>query len=161
MVPGPGSTSGITAIALAIPCYAQSQGVSQQEAHDIGVEAYLYFYPIVIMDVTRKQVTNVAPGKEFGRAPMNMFVDNPAYPPAAARDVVRPNFDTLYSTAWLDLTGGPVVVSVPDTGGRFYLLPMIDMWTDVFASPGWRTTERRPATFLLPLPDGPAPCRLA
>ena len=67
MVPAPGSTSGITAIALAIPCYAQSQGISQQEAHDIGVDAYLYFYPLVTMDVTRKQLTNVEPGKEFGR----------------------------------------------------------------------------------------------
>jgi hypothetical protein len=52
----------------------------------------------------------------------------------------------------LDLTKEPQIVSVPDTDGRFYLLPMLDMWTDVFASPGWRTTGTQAADFLLTPP---------
>ena len=113
--------------------------MTEQDAHAIGVSAYLYFYPLVTMDVTRKQLTNVA--KPAGLAtPMNTFVSLPEFPTADMRVVVRPNFDTLYSSAWLDLTREPMIVSVPDTHGRYYLLPMLDMWTDVFASPGWRTT---------------------
>lgn len=131
----------------------KSQGaVSELEAHAIGVSAYLYFYPIVTMDLTRKQFTNVEPGQKIGYAPMNMFANVPEYPPANLKVVVRPNFDTLYSVAWLDLTREPVIVSVPDTGGRYYLLPMLDMWTDVFASPGWRTTGTHAATYMIAPP---------
>ena len=132
----------------AVPAQAQS-AISEQDAHAIGVEAYLYFYPLITMDMTRKQSTNIEPGKEIGKGPMNMFVSVPAYPPADFKVVVRPNFDTLYSIAWLDLTKEPMVVSAPDTDGRYYLLPMLDMWTDVFASPGWRTTGTQAGNFLV------------
>lgn len=122
---------------LSLDAQAQSAMITEQEAHAIGVNAYLYFYSLLSMDITRKQSTNIEPGKEFGKGPMNMFVNVPEYPPANFKGVVRSNFDTLYSIAWLDLTKEPVVISVPDTNGRYYLLPMLDMWTDVFASPGW------------------------
>jgi hypothetical protein len=132
-----------------IPVGAQSAPISEQEAHAIGVEAYLYFYPLVTMDLTRRQMTNVPSGKELGFGPANTFNNVAEYPSATDRVVVRPNFDTLYSTAWLDLTKEPVIVSVPDANGRYYLLPMLDMWTDVFASPGWRTTGTQAQHFLV------------
>ena len=95
---------------------------------------------------------DIEPGKEFGKGPMNMFVSVPQYPPAEFKGVVRSNFDTLYSIAWLDLTNEPLVIAAPDTEGRFYLLPMLDMWTDVFASPGWRTTGTEAGQFLVTPP---------
>ena len=67
--------------------------------------AYVYFYSLVTMDVTRRQFTNIEPGKEPGKGPMNMFNNVPEYPPASFKGVVRPNFDTLYSIAYLDMTG--------------------------------------------------------
>ena len=133
---------------LSLTAQAQS-AVTEQEAQSIAVDAYIYFYPLILMDITRKQSTNIEPGKEFGKGPMNMFVNVPQYPPPDFKGVVRSNFDTLYSIAWLDLTKEPQVVSAPDTNGRYYLLPMLDMWTDVFASPGWRTTGTQAANFLV------------
>jgi hypothetical protein len=134
-----------------LTCQAQSK-ITPEEAHAIGVDAYVYFYPLLTMDITRKQFTNIEPGKEFGKGPMNMFVSVPQYPPADFKGVVRSNFDTLYSIAWLDLTKEPLVIAAPDTAGRFYLLPMLDMWSDVFASPGWRTTGTDAAQFLVTPP---------
>jgi hypothetical protein len=126
--------------------------ITEGEAHAIGVDAYAYFYSLVTMDVTRRQFTNIEPGKELGKGPMNTFTNVPQYPPADFKGVVRSNFDTLYSIAWLDMTKEPVVVSVPDTNGRYYLLPMLDMWSDVFASPGWRTTGTQAGNFLVTPP---------
>jgi hypothetical protein len=96
---------------------AKAEPITEQQAHAIGVDAYLYFYPLVTMDLTRKQLTNVETGKGFG-GPMNTFANVPAYPTAQDRAVVRPNFDTLYSSGWLDLTNEPIVISLPDTSGR-------------------------------------------
>ena len=150
----------LRAIALALaliaatlaPAIAATGPVTEEEAHAIGVDAYLYFYPILTMDVTRKQLTNEEPKPGGIGGPMNRFANVGAFPTADMRVVVRPNFDTLYSSGWLDLTKEPMVVSAPDTDGRYYLLPMLDMWTDVFASPGWRTTGTKVGNFLVTPP---------
>ena len=141
---------GLSATSAA-PAGAQS-AITEQEAHAIGVDAYLYFYPLISMDITRRVAINIEPGKKTGVGPANMFNSFAAFPTADFKTVVRPNFDTLYSSAFLDMTTEPVVVSAPDTGGRYYLLPMLDMWTDVFASPGWRTTGTQAGNFLITPP---------
>ena len=152
------SGSSIVAILLAAICLcapASAQNAMQpkvrvpdgkvvsnasQDLHDLAVEAYVYLYPLVMMDMTRRVSTNAPADVKPGLGPMNAFHHFLAFPRADFRTVVRPNFDTLYSPAWLDLTRGPVIVSAPDTKGRYYLLPMMDMWTDVFAAPGKRTS---------------------
>ena len=152
VVSGALAAAALIAASLAAPAGARAEDkLTEQEAHAIGVQAYLYFYPLVTMDLTRRQLTNVARPEGIS-APANMFANIPAYPTADMKVVVRPNFDTLYSSAWLDLTKEPVIVSAPDTHGRYYLLPMLDMWTDVFASPGWRTTGTKAGDFAVTPP---------
>ena len=142
--------SAFLIISTSAPSVAQS--TSADEARTIAAEAYLYFYPLVTMDLTRKQLINSDPKIAGVGGPPNTFDNIQAYPAADMKAVVRPNFDTLYSSAWIDLRREPMVVSVPDTSGRYYLLPMLDMWTDVFASPGWRTTGTKAVNFLLTPP---------
>jgi hypothetical protein len=124
-------------------------GLTAEEAQIIAQEAYIYFYPLVIMDVTRKHFSNIEAGKKFGRGPMNTLSHARTFPPATFRGATHPNFDTLYSLSWLDLTKEPVVISVPDTQGRYYLLQMLDMWTDTFAGVGKRTTGTSAGDFVV------------
>jgi hypothetical protein len=132
---------------------ATAQSVSDQEAYEIARDAYMYAYPIVTMDVSMRQSTNVPGANTIPlRAPVNQFAHARSYPRAEDRDVVRYNFDTLYSMAWLDLSREPIVLSVPDTAGRYYLLPMLDMWTDVFSVVGSRTTGTSAGNFAIVAP---------
>ncbi|MBS1846286.1 MAG: DUF1254 domain-containing protein [Actinobacteria bacterium] len=108
-------------------------------AREIALEAYVYLYPLVLMHRTRLQATNVEhPGEHLGRSPVDTFAHLREYPPASFKDVVKPNFDTLYSPAWLDLREEPRIISLPATD-LYYLAPIYDMWSDLFASPGTRT----------------------
>ncbi len=144
---------GAAALSLLMgPLPSNAQSASPNELRVIAAEAYVYLYPLVTMDISRKQMTNVSKLEALA-APTNQFLNMRAYPTADMRQVVRPNFDTLYSVAWLDVAKEPVVLSIPDTKGRYYLMPMLDMWTDVFASPGWRTTGTEPQTYLVASPN--------
>lgn len=65
------------------------------------------------------------------------------------RQVVTPNNDTLYSNAWLDLSREPLLLEVPDSGGRYYVLGLLDFYTNPFGYIGSRTTGTQAGRFLL------------
>src|SRR5262245_12422588 len=134
--------------------------LTEKEAVEIATEAYVYGYPLVTMEFTRRVMTNVAT-PQGTHAPMGQFLRMREYPNAKFRDVTAPNADTLYSTAWLDLNAEPFILSLPDMGDRYFLMPMLSGWTDVFAVPGTRTTGNRAQVFAITgpnwsgaLPDG-------
>ena len=135
-------------ILAAIPCMSSAGTISEEEAFAIGTEAYIYGYPLVTMEMTRRVMTNVVK-PEGTRAPMGQLVRMREYPPAAFRDVTAPNADTLYTVAWLDVGKETWVLSLPDAHGRYYLFPMLDGWTDVFQVPGKRTTGTGPQKYAI------------
>ena len=121
------------------PVAAAEDLVKQHEAKESGIDAYIYAYPLVTMELTRRSQTNVV-AAEGSKAPMGAFARLRGYPAVDDHAVTAPNADTLYTMLWLDVTKEPWIVSVPDMHGRYYLLPLLDGWTTVFADPGKRTT---------------------
>jgi hypothetical protein len=107
---------------------AQRPALSATEIHEIAESAYTFAYTLVLMKFTRND------------APSNIITHSTVFPSAAFRTIGRPNADTLYSNAWLDLSKEPILLHVPDTGGRYYVMQFVDAWTETFAVPGKRTT---------------------
>ncbi len=123
----------LTKLAL-IPCalvLLGAQGVPP-DLVKTGEQAYLYAYPLVLTRVMRGQV--------YPAVGSNTFIHRTEFPSAKYRDIVRPNADTLYSFARLDLSKEPVLLHVPDTHNRYYVAQVMDAWTETLAAPGKRTT---------------------
>jgi hypothetical protein len=144
---------GLVAILGAGTGMAQDQPkLSEKQAADIATEAYIYGYPLVTMEMTRRLTTNTVSPVGL-RAPMGQFAHARKYPPITFRDIPGANADTLYSSAWLDLTREPYILNIPDAEGRYYMMPMLDGWTDVFEAPGTRTTGTKAQTYAITGPN--------
>lgn len=139
---------GVMTLGCTLKGSASKLTISPEEAQQISYNATIYGFPLVIMDLTRKAFTAVPEATE-NAAPVNQFSNKEAFPDATFITVVRPNADTLYSTAWVDTAREPVILSVPDTDGRYYMMSLQDYWTNVFASVGSRTTGTGAGNFAI------------
>ena len=113
-----------------------------------GTEAYIYGFPLIMMDLTKDAGTATSTPGEI-TAPVNQFSVMTHYPDASFRAVSRTGLDTLFAVAWSDLDKEPLVLSVPDTNGRYYVIALFDMWSNVFTSFGKRNTGTDAANFLI------------
>ncbi len=124
--------------------------LSKDSVLSLAKAAFIYSMPLALMDMTQKKVTNTIKSSSANlKAPVNQLVISIKFPDAKFRDVVRPNADTYYNTGFLDLGPDALVLTVPNTNGRYYLLPMLDAFTNIFSSPGKRTTGTLADTFLI------------
>ena len=134
-------TATIAAVTILVSCGKQEvEKVGKDvEAREVAIESYIYAYPLITMEITRRASTNVEK-PEGSHAPMGQFARLRNYPAVDDHTVTAPNADTLYTVAWLDVSKEPWIVSIPDMKGRYFLFPMLDGWTNVFQDPGKRTT---------------------
>jgi len=127
---------------------AAEADVKAREARDAAVDAYIYAYPLVTMEYTRRVSTNVEK-PEGSAAPMGQFARLREYPAVDNHTVTAPNADTLYTIVWLDVSKEPWIVSIPDMKNRYFLFPMLDGWTNVFQDPGKRTTGTKAQKYVI------------
>ena len=124
----------------ALPAAAQGDDVRA-----IARDAYVFGYPLVLMEVTKRIATAASsPGQ---------FVHMLSGPTPVFRLVVAPNGDTRYSSAWVDLSTEPQVLHVPDAGGRYFVAQVMDAWTDVILDPTPRIPNSSPANYVLVGPN--------
>jgi len=142
----------LAGILSAISINSAEVELTPSEAEAIGIEAYIYGYPLVTMEMTRRVSTNVE--KPIGStAPMGQFANMKYFPDAKFNVVTAPNADTLYSVAWLDLSKEPIILHLPDEQNRYYLMPLLSGWTNVFSSLGTRTTGTAAGNYAITGPN--------
>ncbi|MFE6072955.1 DUF1254 domain-containing protein [Paenibacillus sp. NPDC057886] len=136
---------------LASPDYiSKDNAASSQEqlAYSLGVQAYIYGYPLVVMEQTRQMALKT-------RAPLNQFYYSSMLATPQYHDIVTPNSNTLYFSAWLDLSKGPVILNVPaNTDDRYYTVQMLDAYTNTFRNVSNRTTGNKAGQFTIVGPGG-------
>jgi hypothetical protein len=118
----------------------------ENDSYTIGVQTYIYGLAPVMMQRTENLFVTT-PG--MGHAPVNQMGYSTHLVNASFTDVVTPNADTLYNTAFLELGKEPIVLHVPDTNGRYYVQQMLDAYTNTFNSVGRRTTGTGEGNFAI------------
>ena len=125
--------------ASARPALAQSSDWREEYAYNLGVQAYIYYFPWLNMAQYRWQWVTQPPGPAPS-APLNQFWNAKVLADARFRGGGSPNLDTLYSMAWIDLTQEPLILSVPPVTNRYFTFELSSMDSDNFGYVGLRTT---------------------
>ncbi|HEU4944459.1 MAG TPA: DUF1254 domain-containing protein [Solirubrobacterales bacterium] len=135
--------------------------LNARAASRLGADAFVFGFPLLLMAAMR-QGADSEEGDGNGSAP-NRFVHLPHFPGPGFRTLVGANSHSLYSLAWMDLTGEPLLLRLPDTGGRSYLMPLFDAWSNNFASLGPRTSDSANGVYAIVGPswDGEVPAAVA
>ncbi len=136
-------------VSAAAPAVVNVQQAQEDMAFALGVQATIWAYPLVITAATALNITATDKPLPNGQAPFNTFGHVNNLVTAANKEVVSPNGDTVYSTAFVDLKQGAAKVTVPEAGKRYYSLMLEDAYTNVFGYIGTRATGTKAGTYLI------------
>ena len=113
-----------------------------------AIQGYLYGLPMVLMGETLEGFTGEERVCSLG-TDINTFVNILDRPDTEFKAVVRPNVDTLYTSAMLDLTQGPQLMDMPAVSDRYVLMALMDAWSNNFAGVGTQTHGDQPGRYII------------
>lgn len=150
----------LAAGAMALPTPEQCQAAALEPeavlAQAVGLQGFIYGYPIVDMLKQQHAETHRVRPDQPVAAPINTIAVYPGVlTPATQGQLRAPNADTLYLNAWVDLSKGPVLLEVPDMAGRYYTLAFMDLYSKPHHL-GTRTNGGKATRYALVGPSGGA-----
>ena len=125
------TAAAVVCSATLLPVEKAAAAQQTLAAQNLLEQAYLYAFPLVIMDATRTASTNTRTATS-NKAPINQFIHAEKLADATTRVVVTPNVDTIYTQAFLDVGAEPMIYGVPQTD-RFFNVQVLDAWTNTAA----------------------------
>jgi hypothetical protein len=136
----------LAAALAAVLIVKRTPSLHTEDAVRIAVDAYVYGYPLVTFDMARRQQTNVA-APDGEHAPVGQLIKMRSYPAVDNHCCAAPNADTLYTIAWLDVSREPWIFGIPDMGDRYYIMPMLDGFSEVIQVASTSTTGGKPQSY--------------
>lgn len=109
--------------------------------------AFQFAFPVYEMMRTRANAVKAA--EAAGTTIVNNLLPRTTLADAASREVTTPNNDTLYASAWLDLSGGPVVLTMPALPKRYHSAALMNLFTDNSSVLGTRVGGGRGGNVLI------------
>ena len=151
------AAAALAAVAVTTGAAPATAAVTPEQATALGREAYLYGFPVLEFLRVRSTATSVRCPDGRGNGPLNTFSNATRFTTPRDRTIVAPNVDTLYSIAHLDLGRGPVVLSHPAMGRRYFSFQFLDPYTNTIGYVGTaRHAAAAPAASRSPGPVAPA-----
>ena len=140
--------------ASAQPPATEAENWRENYAYTLGVQAYIFGFPYINLPTYRWQWVTQAPppGPNHDMTPyaaLNQFFHFRKLADASYRGGGGPNNDTFYSSAWVDLKDGPVILSHPDLGSRYFIFQFASIDGDNFAAVGSRATGSKAGSFAI------------
>ncbi|MGW6335829.1 DUF1254 domain-containing protein [Nocardia rhamnosiphila] len=136
------SMLGLAAVTGLAACGGEDSGTEVPPSgtpaarREVAADAYIFGYSMILIDTLRRRALEYVS--------TNRFQHTSTLPAASQRTVPRIDLDNLYSVGWLDLRKEPVLFEVPEIRDRYWVMQVLDAWSNTASTPSSARPEAGP-----------------